>query len=79
MGKQIKYISFVAGGDAISNCHVIVDFGDVRQLALPIEEPEKDVWTTVDVRDQELIIPSGKDVFVGYGGDIYGNYPIWAT
>lgn len=79
VGKQIKTISFVAGGDAINHCHVVVDYGDTRKLALPIDEPVLDDWTTIDVREQELIIPSGKDLYVGYGGEIEGNYPIWAT
>ena len=78
-GKQIKTISFMPGGTAIDNCTVVVDYGDTRALALPIEEPLLDDWFTVDVTDQELIIPNGTDVFVGYGGNISGNYPIWAT
>ena len=78
-GKQIKTISFLAGGTSIENCHVVIDYGSTRKLALPIEAPVLDEWTTVDVIDQELFIPSGEDVFVGYGGDIYGNYPIWAS
>ena len=79
VGKQIKTISFVAGGDAISDCHVVVDYGDTRQLALPIDAPTPDEWTTIDVRDQDLVIPANKDIYVGYGGNIEGNYPIWAT
>ena len=78
-GKQIKTISFKAGGTSISNCHVVVDFGTSREMALPIDAPELDTWTTINVIDQNLIIPSGKDVFVGYGGNISGNYPIWAA
>ena len=78
-GKQIKTISFIPGGDSIENCTVVVDYGDTRALALRIDEPLLDNWCTIDVTDQDLIIPAGKDVFVGYGGNISGNYPIWAT
>ena len=78
-GKQIKTISFMPGGTSIDNCTVVVDYGDTRVLALSVDEPLLDDWFTVDVRDQELIIPAGKDIYVGYGGNISGNYPIWAT
>ena len=78
-GKQIKTVSFMAGGTSIDNCTLVVDFGNTRALALALDEPELDNWVTVDVSEHELIIPDSKDVYVGYGGNITGNYPIWAT
>ncbi|MBR1405315.1 MAG: M6 family metalloprotease domain-containing protein [Bacteroidales bacterium] len=78
-GKQIKSVSFMAGGTSIDNFTLVVDYGDTRALALSMEQPNLDEWVTVDVTEHELIIPDGKDVFVGYGGNISGNYPIWAA
>lgn len=78
-GKQIKTVSFMAGGTSIENCTLVVDFDDTRALALALDEPKLDEWVTIDVSEHELIIPDGKDVYVGYGGNITGNYPIWAT
>ena len=78
-GKQIKTISFLSGDDGIENCHVVIDYGDARHLALPVSNVNAGDWTTVDIVDKDIIIPSGKDVFIGYGGRLMGNYPIPAT
>ena len=79
-GKQIKSVSFLSGGyDSFANCHVVIDFGEERQLALAVEEVNEGDWTTVNVSDYNLIIPTQGDMYIGYGGTFYGNYPYYAA
>ena len=89
VGKHVKYISFMAGGSAIEDCHVVLDFvqgsssGNVftRKLALPLDSQDVQLnqWTTINVSDKDIIIPAATDIFVGWGGHVTGNYPFWAT
>ena len=78
-GKQIKSISFLSPDDGIQDCHVIIDYDNARHLALPVSSVNAGDWTTVDIVDQDILIPSGKDLFIGYGGRFMGDYAIPAT
>lgn len=71
-GKQIKEIKFIVIGyenTTFQGVNVVIDFDDTRVATVPV--PTADViigdYTTVDLRDQEIIIPNGKDVYAGVG------------
>ena len=79
-GKQIKTVTFQAGGyDSFNNCHVVIDFGGERKLALKVTEVNDGDWTTVNVSNYNLIIPTQGDIYVGYGGTFNGTHPFLAT
>ena len=83
-GKQIKSITFYLYGDPAATTYkgvnAIIDFDDQRAatVAVPTDDVTVGGYTTVDLRDLELIIPSGKDLYagVGYssGGYSYNGY-----
>ena len=71
-GKQIKEIKFLLLGNSTTTyqgVNVIIDYDDTRAATVPV--PTADVtigdYTTVDLREQELIVPSGKDIYAGVG------------
>ena len=69
-GKQIKSVSFYLYGDSstsYSDVYAIVDYGNTRKATVAVADDDVTVkgWTTVDVRDQELIIPSDQDLYIG--------------
>ena len=71
-GKQIKSITFYLYGEETTvyeGVHVIIDYGNERKATLPVSPDDVvlDGYTTVDLRAQNLFIPSGKDVFAGVG------------
>lgn len=82
VGKQIKSIAFKVYGEEDTTwkgVYAIVDYGDDRQLTKKVSDALVNVndWTTVDVTEDELIIPSGKDLYIGYGLDSWGyDYPL---
>jgi len=80
-GKHIKSISFGAGGTAITDCHVFIDFDSERQFALPVDSQDVNLnsWTTVDVSDLDLFVPQGVGMYVGFGGHFTGTHPFWGT
>ena len=72
VGKQIKAIKFYLHGTSSTTyqgVNVIIDYDDERKatVAIPTANLTVGNYNTVDLRDQELIIPSGKDVFAGVG------------
>ena len=81
-GKQIKSFTFYLygqSGTTYQGVNVIIDFDNDRAatVAVPTSDVTVGGYTTVDLRDQELIIPAGKDIYagVGYsrGGYSYNN------
>ena len=81
-GKQIKSFTFYLYGQSSTTyqgVNVIIDFDNDRAatVAVPTSDVTVGGYTTVDLRDQELIIPAGKDIYagVGYssGGYSYNN------
>ena len=79
-GKQIKTVSFIAKGyNTFTDCHVVIDFGGERKLALPVSGVQKGEWMTVDVSDYNLTVPEGQDLYIGYGGIFTGPYPYYAA
>ena len=69
-GKQIKEITFYLHGQSgttYKGVNVFIDFDDERKATVPVNKPTIGGYTTVDLRDQEIIIPTNKDVYAGVG------------
>ncbi len=72
-GKQIKEISFYLEGEpsetVYQGVYVMIDYNDDRVATVPVNSNEINVggYTTVDLREEELIIPSNKDIYAGAG------------
>lgn len=71
-GKQIKEITFFLYGDestTYSGVNAIIDFDAERKATVAVSSDDLTVggYTTVDLRDLELVIPSGKDIYAGVG------------
>jgi len=82
-GKQIKEISFYLRGEettAYEGVVVVIDFDGERKATVPVSAEDLHVGdiTTVNLKDQELLIPADKDLYagVGYssGGYLDGGY-----
>ena len=76
-GRRIDKISFYCWPDSVSvkdetktikagGLSAIVDFGSTRKLKYDLEEFSNG-WNTVDVRSENICIPSDQDVYIGYG------------
>ena len=69
-GKQLKLISFQMFGDESSKAdavYVFVESGNRRKFTQKVENPKFGEMNTVNVIGQEFFIPSGQDVYIGYG------------
>ena len=82
-GKQIKAITFYVTDHADASYEdptVIIDYDGNRMATVPVraEDLQKGGYTTVDLRDQNLIIPANQDIYAGVGfsngGYLYNNY-----
>ena len=72
VGKQIKSITFYLHGDESTQyegVNVIVDYDNERKATVPVsaEDLTPGDYTTVDLREQNLIIPYSKDIYAGVG------------
>ena len=69
-GKQLKLISFQLNGDEHSSAdavYVFVESGNRRRFTQKVENPKFGEMNTVNVIGQEYFIPSGQEMYVGYG------------
>ena len=71
-GKQIKEITFFLYGDestTYSGVNAIIDFDSERKATVAVNSDDLTVggYTTVDLRDLDLVIPAGKDIYAGVG------------
>lgn len=69
-GKQIKSISFQLVGDAASTAdaaYVFVDVGKSRKLTQKVDNLRFGEMVTVNVVAKEFYVPSGSDLYIGYG------------
>ena len=78
-GKQIKSISFYLYGDSsttFDDVYAIIDYDEDRKATVRVDDDDVTIngWTTVDLREHELIIPSGKDIFAGAGVQNWSYY-----
>lgn len=76
-GKQIKEITFYLYGEegtTYEGVNVMIDYDDVRKATIPVNSVNLGGYTTVDLRDAELVIPANKDIFAGVGFSRGGYY-----
>ena len=71
-GKQIKSITFFLYGDestTYEGVNAIIDFDSERKATVAVSSDDLVIggYTTVDLRDLELVIPSNKDIYAGVG------------
>ena len=71
-GKQIKEFTFYlygTGYTTYNDVNIIIDYGNDRKATIPVSSSDivQDGYTTVDLRDHMIILPSGKDVYAGVG------------
>ena len=69
-GKQIKELTFYLYGESSTTyrgVNVIIDYDNDRKATVSVSSPTIGGYTTVDLRELELIIPSNKDVYAGVG------------
>ena len=78
-GAKLKSITFAYSDCTFTDAYVLVFFGTERVLSRKVNSPQSDVYFTVDISDANLTIPSGKDVYIGYGltGLVSGEYPFY--
>ncbi|MBQ9185350.1 MAG: M6 family metalloprotease domain-containing protein [Bacteroidales bacterium] len=77
VGMKLTDISFQVNATSCSHLYVVVDFGSERVLSREIINPNFDDAIRVDVSDADLTIPSGKDIYIGYGVQNADNaYPL---
>jgi M6 family metalloprotease-like protein len=76
-GKQIKEIKFYLYGEegtTYEGVNVMIDYDDDRKATIPVNSVNLGGYTTVDLRDAELVIPANKDIFAGVGFSRGGYY-----
>ena len=71
-GKQIKEITFFLYGQestTYSGVNVIIDYDDERKATVAVSSDALTIggYTTVDLREQELVVPGNKDIYAGVG------------
>ena len=65
-GRQISSISFLPTCTSADGMYVIIDFDGERQLTYPVESPKYREMNDVSLREQNIVIPEGRDVYFGY-------------
>lgn len=81
-GRQIRTIDcypFISSAEGVGKMYVTVDFGPVRVLSLKVENPNLGEFklVSIDISDENIRIPEGLDIYVGYGFSGAGeNSPI---
>ena len=76
-GKQIKEMTFYLYGESTTTyrgLNVIIDYENDRKATVSVSSPNIGSYTTVDLRELELIIPSSKDIYAGVGFSRGGYY-----
>ena len=68
VGGTIRSVSFIPYADTYTDAYVVVDFGTERALTKKVTSLyQKGVMVTVDISEDNIKIPSGKDVYIGFG------------
>lgn len=79
IGAAISDVRFLLGANQGESVYVIVDIGGVRSLFGVAAGYEANVPVTVDLSNQNLVIPAGADVYIGVGlqniPTLEGYYP----
>lgn len=65
VGSRIQGIGYAINECSATDVRLIVDFGDETVYEKKLTDPEYDTYAYVDISDADIIIPEGKDVYVG--------------
>ena len=82
VGGKVASISFISPAETYTDVYVMVDFGSSRVLTKKItDQYVANKTITVDLASDNIVIPSGKDVYFGFGftglqnaQDVYNLY-----
>lgn len=78
VGSRIENVKFAISGSSATKVCVVVDFGSDNVLLHEVTNPSFNQVVTVDISSYNLLIPTGKDVYVGvYVEDCDYTYPFW--
>lgn len=66
VGYELKTINFQYNGVTPAQVDVFVDFNAERVFTRKVENVANSSMTSVDIADAGLVIPSGKNVYIGY-------------
>ena len=68
VGAKISEISFACGAETGSTVYVLVDIGGERKLLKDVSDTyQRGEIVTVNVSAENIVLPAGKDVYIGYG------------
>lgn len=78
-GSALKTIIFAVGEFTYTKAYAVVFFGTERVLAKELESVYFNAYNYVDISSAGLVIPEGKDVYIGVGctGLVSGEYPFY--
>lgn len=78
VGALLKTVTFFAGADQGETVYVVVDIEGETTLRREVTaQYTPSSFVTIDISDAGIIIPNGKDIYIGYGlENITTNYPI---
>lgn len=77
--QVVCYPHILSQGEGLGDMYITVDFGPVRALNKKVENPTLGEFrrVSVDLTEENLRIPEGLDVYIGYGFEkAEGNYPL---
>ena len=67
-GSRVTSVSFLASPSSWDQVYVVIDAGDERLLLKNVTDQfTSGAMVTVDLADEDVVIPEGKDVYIGYG------------
>ena len=81
VGATISSISFLTGANNGEKVYLVVDIQDETPFRLEVTDRYvANSFTTIDISSYNLVIPAGKDVYIGYGlTDIATSHPFYFT
>lgn len=66
-GAKLKAIEMAVADAAYTDAYLLVYFGDENVLSQKFEIKKYDSFQSYDISSYDLVIPEGKDVYIGYG------------
>lgn len=77
VGDKLTSISFMFDGNHADNVYVVVDIDDERVLTKKLDTVVYGEMNTVDISNENIIIPAGHDMFIGYAlENVDSGYPL---
>ncbi|MBQ0043943.1 MAG: immune inhibitor A, partial [Bacteroidales bacterium] len=77
VGDKLTSISFLFDGSHADNVYVVVDVDDERVLTKKLDTVVYGGMNTVDISNENIIIPAGHDMFIGYAlENVDSGYPL---